>query len=126
MERTTGIELASSAWEADILPMNYVRISYSTNYTINLLKMHQKNFRKIILNMCLFWLIFSCISARFIMPCTHFHTLDFLFLLKTVSLEQLTKKYQLCGRKEVFFGNFFPHFFGILCYFLTLLQTPCQ
>ena len=27
MERTTGIEPASSAWEADILPMNYVRIS---------------------------------------------------------------------------------------------------
>ena len=25
MERTTGIEPASSAWEADILPMNYVR-----------------------------------------------------------------------------------------------------
>ena len=26
LERTTGIEPASSAWEADILPMNYVRI----------------------------------------------------------------------------------------------------
>ena len=25
LERTTGIEPASSAWEADILPMNYVR-----------------------------------------------------------------------------------------------------
>ena len=26
-KQTTGIEPASSAWEADILPMNYVRIS---------------------------------------------------------------------------------------------------
>ena len=26
LERTTGIEPASSAWEADILPMNYVRV----------------------------------------------------------------------------------------------------
>ena len=26
VERTTGIEPASSAWEADILPMNYVRM----------------------------------------------------------------------------------------------------
>ena len=25
MERTTGIEPASSAWEADVLPINYVR-----------------------------------------------------------------------------------------------------
>ena len=25
MERTTGVEPASSAWEADVLPMNYVR-----------------------------------------------------------------------------------------------------
>ena len=25
LERTTGIEPASSAWEADVLPMNYVR-----------------------------------------------------------------------------------------------------
>ena len=28
MERTTGIEPAPSAWEADILPMNYVRTLY--------------------------------------------------------------------------------------------------
>ena len=26
MERTAGIEPVSSAWEADILPMNYVRM----------------------------------------------------------------------------------------------------
>lgn len=26
MERATGIEPASSAWEADILPMNYARV----------------------------------------------------------------------------------------------------
>ena len=26
-ERMTGIEPASSAWEADILPMNYIRIA---------------------------------------------------------------------------------------------------
>lgn len=28
VERTTGIEPAYSAWEADILPMNYVRILF--------------------------------------------------------------------------------------------------
>ena len=26
LERTTGIEPAFSAWEADVLPMNYVRM----------------------------------------------------------------------------------------------------
>lgn len=26
MERITGVEPASSAWEADVLPMNYIRI----------------------------------------------------------------------------------------------------
>ena len=30
LERTTGIEPASSAWEADVLPMNYVRIFFYT------------------------------------------------------------------------------------------------
>ena len=28
MERTTGVEPASKAWEAFILPMNYVRMPY--------------------------------------------------------------------------------------------------
>ena len=34
MERATGIEPASSAWEADILPMNYARISILTKLYI--------------------------------------------------------------------------------------------
>ena len=28
LERITGIEPASSAWEADVLPMNYIRIDF--------------------------------------------------------------------------------------------------
>ena len=31
MERTTGVEPASKAWEAFILPMNYVRMRASTH-----------------------------------------------------------------------------------------------
>ena len=29
MERMTGIEPAYSAWEADVLPMNYIRVTIS-------------------------------------------------------------------------------------------------
>lgn len=34
MERVTGIEPASAAWEAAILPMNYTRILRSNHFTI--------------------------------------------------------------------------------------------
>jgi xanthine dehydrogenase iron-sulfur cluster and FAD-binding subunit A len=31
LERTTGIEPAFSAWEADVLPLNYIRVASSSN-----------------------------------------------------------------------------------------------
>ena len=35
MERTTGVEPASEAWEAAILPMNYVRKAVSALFTLS-------------------------------------------------------------------------------------------
>lgn len=34
MERTTGVEPASEAWEAAVLPMNYVRKTVSALFTL--------------------------------------------------------------------------------------------
>jgi hypothetical protein len=33
LERITGIEPASSAWEADVLPMNYIRIDFCHSFS---------------------------------------------------------------------------------------------
>jgi hypothetical protein len=33
MERVTGIEPALSAWEADVLPLNYTRGTHMTRWT---------------------------------------------------------------------------------------------
>ena len=33
MERVTGIEPALSAWEADVLPLNYTRVDSHMNYS---------------------------------------------------------------------------------------------
>ena len=35
MERTTGVEPASEAWEAAVLPMNYVRKAVSALFTLS-------------------------------------------------------------------------------------------
>ena len=51
MERATGIEPASEAWEAPVLPLNYARITSAFNryvsncsrYFSSLLKFNQKN-----------------------------------------------------------------------------------
>ena len=54
-ERTTGIEPASSAWEADILPMNYIcELVY---YTINQKKIQlyfKKFFKKSFVHVAFF------------------------------------------------------------------------
>ena len=34
MERMTGVEPAYSAWEADVLPMNYIRTNLLKHYNI--------------------------------------------------------------------------------------------
>lgn len=46
VERTTGIEPAYSAWEADILPMNYVRKKLCYPYIISHYSVDVKYFLK--------------------------------------------------------------------------------
>ena len=44
MERATGIEPASSAWEADILPMNYARMNFGATYSITYARRKRKTY----------------------------------------------------------------------------------
>lgn len=46
MERVKGIEPSYSAWEADVLPLNYTRISEQCYYTPNRVICQAVNFKK--------------------------------------------------------------------------------